>query len=312
MKAVFTLAQISDPHLGPLPVVRWRELASKRVFGYVNWHRRRGDALGPGNLQLLVEDVHAASPDHIAVTGDLINIGLGAEIDLATKWLSQLGPPHDVSVIPGNHDAYLPGAVRHFERAWHAYMTSDNDGHRPVTFPYVRRRGPVAVVGVSTAIATAPLMATGRIRPAQADRLRTALSRLAGEGLFRVVLIHHPPALRAAGWHRRLIGASIFRRALKAAGAELILHGHNHRTSVDRIDGPSGPIPVIGAASASLHPHAGRPGGSYLSFRIDRSGAGFGCTMVERGPRRDGGGVETLSERRLIDSVQLTGTRTHA
>lgn len=108
---MFRLAHISDPHLGPLPAVRWRDLASKRAFGYMNWQRGRSAALGPESLQRLVVDLHAAEPGHIAVTGDLINIGLSAEIDAAHLWLADLGDPKEVSVIPGNHDAYLPGAI---------------------------------------------------------------------------------------------------------------------------------------------------------------------------------------------------------
>ncbi|MBN9022713.1 MAG: metallophosphoesterase, partial [Rhizobiales bacterium] len=107
---MFTLAHISDPHLGPLPPVRWRDLASKRAFGYMNWQRGRSSALGPESLQRLVADLHAHRPDHVAVTGDLINLGLSAEIDAAHTWLADLGDPSSVSVIPGNHDAYLPGA----------------------------------------------------------------------------------------------------------------------------------------------------------------------------------------------------------
>ncbi|RVC83466.1 metallophosphoesterase, partial [Mesorhizobium sp. M4A.F.Ca.ET.022.05.2.1] len=38
---MFRLAHISDVHLGPLPGVTYRELASKRVVGYVNWQRNR-------------------------------------------------------------------------------------------------------------------------------------------------------------------------------------------------------------------------------------------------------------------------------
>jgi hypothetical protein len=38
---VFRLAHLSDPHLGPLPPVSWIDLASKRIFGFINWQRRR-------------------------------------------------------------------------------------------------------------------------------------------------------------------------------------------------------------------------------------------------------------------------------
>ena len=310
---MFTLVQVSDPHLGPLPAVHWHQLVSKRAFGYVNWHRSRRAALGPRNLRHLVEDVLAAPHDHIAVTGDLINIGLRAEIDTARLWLDSLGDPEDVTAIPGNHDAYLPGAIRHFEHAWRPYMVGDDRGAAPVAFPFTRRRGPVAIVGVSTAIATAPLMATGRIDQPQADRLEAELAELADEGLFRVVLIHHPPVAGSTPWHRRLIGAGRFRKAIAKSGAELVLHGHNHQTMVNHIAGPAGPVPVVGAASASLSPHHGRSGGSYLVFRIARTEGSFTCDMEERGPRVSHGKIESLRNQRLAGPEgQPAGTRIQA
>ena len=57
----------------------------------------------------IVADIKASSPDHLAVTGDLVNLALDAEIEMARYWLETLGSPHDVSVVPGNHDAYVPG-----------------------------------------------------------------------------------------------------------------------------------------------------------------------------------------------------------
>src|SRR5690606_26531476 len=132
---MFTLAQLSDPHLGPLPEVTWRELASKRVLGYVNWRRHRARALGTVNLRNLIDDLRSAAPDHVAVTGDLINLGLDAEIDAARDWLAELGPGEHVSVVPGNHVAYMPGAVRRFSEAWQPWMSGDDAEPR---FPYVR------------------------------------------------------------------------------------------------------------------------------------------------------------------------------
>ncbi|MCB1501327.1 MAG: metallophosphoesterase [Bauldia sp.] len=294
---MFTLAHLSDPHLGPLPQVRWRELASKRALGYANWRRGRGAKLGPSSLVALVGDLRESDPHHIAVTGDLINIGLPAEVEAAREWLEAIGTDRDVTVVPGNHDAYLPGSIRRYSEAWAPYMRGDEgDGG---TFPFVRRRGPLALVGVSSAVATAPLMATGRIRPAQSEALAETLHQLGREDLFRVVLIHHPPVKGSTPWHKRLVGASGFRAAVADAGAELVLHGHNHVTSVATIPGPSGAVPVVGATSASLHPHPGRPGGSYLLYRIGRRNGGFETEMIERGARRAGGPVETLSVRRL-------------
>ena len=58
-------------------------------------------------LAALVADLKARTPDHIAVTGDLVNLSLPSEFVAARAWLDALGNPRDVSVVPGNHDAYV-------------------------------------------------------------------------------------------------------------------------------------------------------------------------------------------------------------
>jgi 3',5'-cyclic AMP phosphodiesterase CpdA len=309
---MIALAHLSDPHLGPLPDLRWRELASKRVLGYANWRRNRSALLGAETVRAVVDGLHDARPDHVAVTGDLVNLGLPAEIAGARHWLDSLGSPETVTVVPGNHDAYVAGAIAGFRAAWHPYMTGD-DAAATVRYPFVRRRGPVGIVGVSTAIATAPFMATGLIRAAQATALAEALYDLGREGLFRVVLIHHPPVAGSTRWHRRLVGARLFRDAIATAGAELVLHGHNHRTHIASLPGPAGPVPVVGVTSASQVPREGRPGASYLLFRIGRSGNRFVCDLAERGLARAGGAVETIREMRLAGpGAQPSGTLTQA
>ena len=52
---MFRLAHISDVHLGPLPDVTYRELASKRMVGYVNWQRNRRRFLHDGVLGAIVD-----------------------------------------------------------------------------------------------------------------------------------------------------------------------------------------------------------------------------------------------------------------
>ena len=108
---MFRLAHFSDLHLGPLPDVTYRDLVSKRITGYVNWQRRRRKTMQEDVIDRVVEDMLEAGPDHIALTGDLVNLALDKEIDAARIWLEALGTPHDVSVVPGNHDAYVPGAL---------------------------------------------------------------------------------------------------------------------------------------------------------------------------------------------------------
>ncbi|ODR97130.1 hypothetical protein AUC70_12700 [Methyloceanibacter stevinii] len=53
---VFTLAHMSDIHLGPLPKVKKHQLLSKRLLGYVNWHRGRKFVHRRDILDLLTRD----------------------------------------------------------------------------------------------------------------------------------------------------------------------------------------------------------------------------------------------------------------
>jgi 3',5'-cyclic AMP phosphodiesterase CpdA len=173
------------------------------------------------------------------------------------------------------------------------------DEAREVHFPFIRRRGNIAIIALSSAVPTAPLMATGEIGGGQAAALASRLASLGRSALFRVVLIHHAPVAKSSRWHKRLVDGDLFRHAIAESGAELILHGHNHKTSVAHLPGPKGPVPVVGVAAAAKLPHDDKPGGSYLSFTIEEDGAGFSIAMTERGVLTPNGAVETLSERRL-------------
>src|SRR5712691_11671414 len=224
---MFVLAHLSDPHLGPVPAARLRELAGKRMLGLLNWRRKRGAVHRPEVLDALVRDLAALPVDHIAVTGDLVNLALAAEFAPARQWLARLGPPERVTVVPGNHDAYVRETAAHPARHWGDYMRGDVGAtaapDSPLPFPFVRRRGPAALIGLSTAVPTAPFMATGRLGADQLTRLAAALDGLGREGLFRVVLIHHPPGSSLADRFKRLVDAGPFRRVVARHGAELVL-----------------------------------------------------------------------------------------
>lgn len=310
---MFTLAHLSDPHLGPLPEPTIRELVSKRVLGYVNWQRNRAASFTSEHLDALVADIKDHAPDHIALTGDLVNIAIEAELDPARRWLDALGDPQDVSVVPGNHDAYVPGALRKARDAWGDYMMGDDDLH-PGPFPYVRRRGDVALVGVSSATASGPFMATGHVGTGQARRLADMLHALAKEEVFRVVMIHHPPVRGATHWHKRLVAGSRVRAAVHEAGAELVLHGHTHVDSLNWIAGPKGKVPVVGVPSASKAPGGRHPGARYNLFSIERRNDGWRCHMHERGFMRPGEGIADIRDQLLApqQADQFSGLKNHA
>src|ERR1043165_813578 len=164
---MFTLAHLSDPHLGPIPPPRWRDVVNKRGLGLINWYRKRHRHHRADVLDAIVADMKAQAPDHIAVTGDLVNVSLDTEFARAATWLDTVGKPENVTLTPGNHDAYVKHVAGHAAQHWGEFMRGD-DG---ADFPFVRRRGAVAIVALTTSLPTGPFMATGQLGGEQLARL---------------------------------------------------------------------------------------------------------------------------------------------
>ncbi|MGH6735861.1 MAG: metallophosphoesterase family protein [Methyloceanibacter sp.] len=284
---MFTLAHLSDIHLSPMPRAKRRHLLSKRLLGYVNWHRGRKFVHRRDYLDLLTRDLIERKPDHVTVTGDLVNLGLPEEFLRAAEWLHHLGPPDHVTAIPGNHDAYVRLHPERGTRHWQPYMEGNAAGEAlfrtPDTgFPFVRRYGDIAIVALSSAIPTMPFIAAGKLGRPQLDYLASALDTLGREGLFRVVLIHHPPLPGQAGWRRGLRDATKLREVLRAHGAELVLHGHDHAQTVHELDTASGTALIVGVPSASEAVEGQSPAARYNEYMIERSGDGWRVEMVGR------------------------------
>jgi 3',5'-cyclic AMP phosphodiesterase CpdA len=289
----FTLAHLSDLHLAPLPEPHWSELVNKRITGYLNWQRTRQFVHDPAVLAKIVADLKAHKPDHIAVTGDLANIALAQEFVRGREWLQKLGSPQQVSLVPGNHDAYVRAGMRYAIRQWGDCMCGD---HEAADFPYLRRRGPLALIGLSSAVPTAPFMATGWLGAEQLARLAEMLDELKREPLFRVVLIHHPPVTQAKP-HKRLLDADALKHVIAAHGAELLLHGHDHVHMLNWLAGPNGArVPAVGVPSASAAPGTSRNDAAYNLYRIDGAPGAWTCELNSRGINDAGAIVE---QRRL-------------
>lgn len=265
-----------------MPQPRGLDLFGKRALGYVNWQRKRHAVHQRDVLAALVSDIHAQRPDHIAITGDLVNIALPAEFVEAAAWLKTVGAPQDVSLVPGNHDAYAISTRHHFLKAWEDYLRGDG-ASALATFPYVRRRGPLALIGLSTAIPTAPFMATGLLGMAQRAALERILLQLAQENLCRVLLIHHPLYTAPGRWTARLRDADDLLALLKRYGVELVLHGHDHRHAAVWFDGPDHRIPTIGVPSASAASRGHQQPAAYNLFSIERARNAWRIEQTVRG-----------------------------
>ena len=263
----YTLAHLSDPHLSTLEGVRMRELLNKRVLGYLSWRRRRRFEHRPEVLQALVRDLERMAPEHMVVTGDLTHLGLPGEFEQVSAWLSELSGPSDLTVIPGNHEAYVSAPAPRTLALWGPYMASDPGHPAQGGFPSLRVRGPLALIGLSSAGPTAPFMASGRLGADQLERLRGLLAETGRRGLIRVLMVHHPPTAHVVGWRKRLVDARALRAVIGELGVELVLHGHAHRSVRAGLDTPRGAAPVLGAASASA---SGTRAGRHAQYHVCR------------------------------------------
>lgn len=299
----FTLAHLSDIHLGPLPAISARQLMSKRLTGYINWQRNRTRALDEAVLKRVTEAAIGAKADHVAITGDLTNLALDTELRATATWLERFGDAGDVSVVPGNHDAYVRGALGRALNLWAPWMTGD-DGNAPETtdaLPYLRVRDQVAIIGVSSAVATPLFVATGWFGGRQADNLAALLESTGRQGLFRIVLIHHPPVRQATTPSKRLYGIGRFQEIIGRHGAELVLHGHTHLAQRHAIAGPDHTeVPVIGVPAAGQSPGARHPPGAFNLFRIDRTNHGWQCLLEEWSATTGTGPLELTDQRSLM------------
>jgi 3',5'-cyclic AMP phosphodiesterase CpdA len=289
---MFTLAHLSDWHIGSQPGLL--DLAGKRGLGYINWHRGRKRIHRPDILAATIHDLKSRAADHIAVTGDLVNLSLPDEYNRARGWLETLGSPRDVTLVPGNHDTYVRRATQAPAEYWADYMRGDDGVDR---FPYLRRRADIALIALSSAVPTAPFSAAGRLGKRQLARLLELLEQ--NQDLFRVVLIHHPPVTPPHRHLRRLIDAADLHGVLAEKGAELLLHGHDHHRAVIWLDGPAAKIPAVGVPSASARvAHGDENAAGYNLFQIEGTPGAWRCEMIGR--ERDGAGIFRDAERHTL------------
>ena len=294
MIETYTLAHFTDVHLSPVVGFVPKHWNAKRALGFINWQRGRKAVHQRSVADRLVADARGLRADHMAITGDLINLGLPAEYDAALDWLASVGPPEQVTIVPGNHDIYTRLKGHGGVAAWTAYMGSEPQS---LAFPFVRRVGPLALIGLNSAVETPPFVAAGRLGAHQIEVAGELLDSLADEGVIRVVLIHHPPLPGLAKPRRGLQDANHFAGMLGRRGAELVLHGHNHRDMLNWHQAEFGHVPVIGVGSASAAKlHKSEPLARYNMFTFFQSETGVRIRHAVRGLESPDGPVMKLSE----------------
>jgi 3',5'-cyclic AMP phosphodiesterase CpdA len=278
-------AHISDLHLPHEPRLTWSQRFSKRQLSAWSWRRRRA-VQRPEILTALRADLLSHAPAHVVVTGDITNFSLPAEFQGAAIWLRELGS--SVSVVPGNHDALMPVPEAQGLGQWAGLLGEGSD------WPRVSRCGGVTFIGLSSALPTAPLLASGRLGDAQLARLETLLREEGQARRTRVVLVHHPVTDGAVGARKALRDRAALRAVLRRVGAELVLHGHARFARLEPVAGPRGPIPVLCVPSSSALPNARDEAARWHLVRIT-PGSPWASVVVRQWSLATGGFVAAAS-----------------
>jgi len=157
--ADLTLAHVSDLHLPFEPQLSLRQHFSKRQLSVWSWRRRRHLQSG-AILAALSQDLRDHAVDHVLLTGDITNFSLPGEFRQAANWLATLAPAERISLVPGNHDALVSVPDAEGSDLWAPWTRLSGEG-----WPYLHRVGDMAVIGLNSALPTAPLLARGCLGP---------------------------------------------------------------------------------------------------------------------------------------------------
>ncbi len=253
------IAHFSDLHLrGTTKVALMRIATNKRLTGYLNFVVRRARHHSTDAFAAMLDDIATQNIDHVVITGDLTNLSLDSEFEAVSTLLHSTSclSPDRVTIVPGNHDQYTKGAYRNrrFERHFQRYLQSDLNT-ADTTFPIVRLRGPLAILGLTTAVPRPLLIAAGHVGDDQLATFAQVIGSEAVRGKTLIVLTHHPLIYRASAlktFRNGLRNASAVLTVLSNAPRVLALHGHLHRRVVHRLPTRAGELWSIGAASATL------------------------------------------------------------
>lgn len=288
---MFRLAHVSDLHVLSPAGAEWRAiLFNKRLTGHANLWLQRGRVYRRELLRAVLDA--SADADHVVVTGDITNLALETEYEAARELLDDLAQRVEVTVVPGNHDIYLPAIHRerrfahHFGHFLHSDLPQFARELPTGAGPCVKLRGPLALIALSSAVPRPPFVSAGYLGGEQIEALQALLDHPEVARRLPVLLLHHPP-VDGRPWPLRmrdgLVDAARLRRALAGLARGLVLYGHTHRRVRCRLRTDAGMLDVVSASGAALEHHSDAVRAGCNRYEIDADGrlAGLSARVVD-------------------------------
>lgn len=261
------ILHVSDVHVD-VPSVRLppRDLLGKRLLGALNLelHRRPRFAEAKKKLEGVARLCEREAIDLVIATGDFTALGTLPELEAAraaVEPLTRVG--QGLVVMPGNHDVYVPDAVRErrFERHFGDLLRTDLPALATTSgYPLVRLFGAeLAVVVVQSARPNPePWRSSGHVPELELEALARVVHDPCLAGRFVVVATHY--GLRRSDGsrdtvHHGLDNADELVARLAPLRFGAFLHGHLHWRF--HLDVPGLALPVLCAGSTT---YRGREG----------------------------------------------------
>jgi 3',5'-cyclic AMP phosphodiesterase CpdA len=258
------VAHFSDLHVLALEGISRTRFLNKRFTGLVNLRLKREHKHRPAHVRAVAQEVGRAKVDHVVITGDLTNLALEQEFEAVQRLIEDdlRLAPRDVTIVPGNHDLYTRGAMRdrRFTRFFAPYLVSDMPEYAVDIalgmFPIVKLRGPLAIIGISSAVPRLPLVASGELGAEQVAAVARIMAHDEVRRRTPILALHHPihnPPSAIKTWVEGLRDADELKGAIDEVPRGLILHGHLHGRMQRALTTRAGSLLAVGATSASLH-----------------------------------------------------------
>jgi Icc protein len=239
------IAHLSDLHLLE-PDHAARQGEARRRLAYLTVGRPNDAPRRRRRAASVLAAAARSGADHVLVTGDLTEDGIDAQFAILAEVLAESGlSPAQVTLLPGNHDAYEDGGA--FERALRGPLAAYAATSTPGVPVFLRD---VAILPMCTAVAQPYTRSAGVIdgRELEIAAQMAEQSRLSGRAL--VLAMHHSPRRRApvVQWIDGLVQHAAIGEILERHDHVHVLHGHTH-TTTDRAVRP-GATPRIFSTEA--------------------------------------------------------------
>jgi 3',5'-cyclic AMP phosphodiesterase CpdA len=265
------IAHISDVHL-----LDGRDAYDFRCR-FVSIHRPLDAASRAKKFMSALRAALRSGAHHVVLSGDLTEMGSPTEYEHLGELLHASGiDPDEVTLVPGNHDAYtaedgwrraLAGPLRAFARG-----SAEAPGK-------IVERGGLVLLPIDVTVHQTVARSGGELTAAAIEALEARFSDRALADKAVVVVQHHPPfGNPRSPWHfiDGLAGYARMLTAMVRYPHVQLLHGHSHRIADRAVSLPRAPAPAIGdrlrsvaesvralprvfSASATVDDEPGRP-----------------------------------------------------